>query len=189
MKIFRILSVLLLCLSVINLQAQKKGPASRIHRNGSTISLVNSSSLQSRLGTVVRAAGELSEAIISREADNISSKTGQIKRIITGIRTPVHYGKLHTTWEYSVNAMERQLKRILSTHDLTIQREAFSSFNGTLYTTVKTFGIRDEVSFYQFCPMAFNRKGAYWFSNENNIRNPYMGEQMLACGMTKKIIR
>ena len=34
----------------------------------------------------------------------------------------------------------------------------------------------------QFCPMAFNDQGAYWLSPETEIRNPYFGKKMLACG-------
>jgi Cu(I)/Ag(I) efflux system membrane fusion protein len=30
--------------------------------------------------------------------------------------------------------------------------------------------------------MAFNNKGAYWLSNEREIKNPYFGSEMLECG-------
>ncbi|MEH6406682.1 MAG: DUF3347 domain-containing protein [Leeuwenhoekiella sp.] len=36
--------------------------------------------------------------------------------------------------------------------------------------------------YYQYCPMAFNGKGAYWISNEKTVRNPYFGNKMLTCG-------
>lgn len=34
----------------------------------------------------------------------------------------------------------------------------------------------------QYCPMAFNNKGAYWLSNSEEIYNPYFGDVMLRCG-------
>lgn len=40
----------------------------------------------------------------------------------------------------------------------------------------------------QYCPMAFNNNGAYWFSDVKEIKNPYFGEQMLRCGSTKEVI-
>ncbi len=41
----------------------------------------------------------------------------------------------------------------------------------------------------QYCPMAFNGKGAYWLSNSNEVRNPYFGDQMLKCGVVEKEIK
>ena len=42
--------------------------------------------------------------------------------------------------------------------------------------------------YYQYCPMAFNNKGAYWLSNEEAIRNPYFGDKMLKCGLVERDI-
>lgn len=37
-------------------------------------------------------------------------------------------------------------------------------------------------TYQQFCPMAFNDKGAHWLSNSDEIQNPYFGDRMLECG-------
>jgi Cu(I)/Ag(I) efflux system membrane fusion protein len=34
----------------------------------------------------------------------------------------------------------------------------------------------------EYCPMAFDNKGAYWLSESEEIRNPYFGKSMLTCG-------
>jgi len=41
----------------------------------------------------------------------------------------------------------------------------------------------------QFCPMAFNNKGAYWLSNSKDIYNPYFGDAMLRCGRVDSEIK
>ncbi|HQE11916.1 MAG TPA: hypothetical protein PLQ78_04150 [Flavipsychrobacter sp.] len=41
----------------------------------------------------------------------------------------------------------------------------------------------------QYCPMAFNDKGAYWLSNEEKIMNPYFGKKMLTCGEVTDTLR
>ena len=41
---------------------------------------------------------------------------------------------------------------------------------------------------YQFCPMAKNGKGAYWLSENKDIRNPYFGKKMIDCGETKETL-
>jgi len=38
----------------------------------------------------------------------------------------------------------------------------------------------------QYCPMAFQNKGAYWLSSEKKIMNPYFGDKMLHCGVVKE---
>lgn len=40
----------------------------------------------------------------------------------------------------------------------------------------------------QYCPMAFNDTGAYWFSTSKEILNPYFGDAMLHCGSIDKTI-
>jgi len=40
----------------------------------------------------------------------------------------------------------------------------------------------------QYCPMAFNGKGAYWLSDSKEVRNPYFGDQMLKCGVVDSTI-
>lgn len=37
-----------------------------------------------------------------------------------------------------------------------------------------------------YCPMAFNNKGANWLQTEEEISNPYFGDEMLTCGISTK---
>lgn len=52
--------------------------------------------------------------------------------------------------------------------------------------------LKDQVAkgtvYKNFCPMA-NGSGAYWFSNSENIVNPYMGSAMPGCGEVKETIK
>lgn len=61
------------------------------------------------------------------------------------------------------------------------QREAFEAVTADIETMLE--GALESGAIYkQFCPMAFNNKGAYWLSNTKEIRNPYFGDMMLKCG-------
>jgi Cu(I)/Ag(I) efflux system membrane fusion protein len=51
------------------------------------------------------------------------------------------------------------------------------------------FGLKDKTTYYQYCPMANRDKGAYWFSETDEIRNPYFGEDMLGCGETRETLK
>lgn len=49
--------------------------------------------------------------------------------------------------------------------------------------------IASGVIYKQFCPMAFNNKGAFWLSNTKEIYNPYFGDKMLKCGRLEAEIK
>ena len=91
-------------------------------------------------------------------------------------------------WKKQLSAMEGAIDKIVTSKDIEMQRSAFSDFNGGFYNAVKSFGLHDKIIYYQFCPMAFNDRGAYWLSNEKQIANPYFGDVMLRCGEVNEII-
>ena len=48
---------------------------------------------------------------------------------------------------------------------------------------IQVFGAEKSGVYIQYCPMAFNDKGADWLSYDSYIRNPYFGDLMLKCGL------
>lgn len=62
------------------------------------------------------------------------------------------------------------------------QRLAFGALSGALYGLVKKAGLKHSGMYREYCPMAFNEKGAYWLSDMPEIKNPYFGKKMLECG-------
>jgi len=65
------------------------------------------------------------------------------------------------------------------------KRQEFEMISDALWSLMRTVKPEGQKVYYQFCPMAFDNKGAYWISREANIRNPYFGEKMLNCGNTQ----
>ena len=62
------------------------------------------------------------------------------------------------------------------------KRKEFEMISDALWSLTRTVKYDGEKVYYQFCPMAFDNKGAYWLSNQAIIRNPYFGNEMLECG-------
>jgi Cu(I)/Ag(I) efflux system membrane fusion protein len=62
------------------------------------------------------------------------------------------------------------------------QRITFDHISSALYGAIKAAGVKNAGIYHQFCPMAFNERGAYWLSKESEIKNPYFGKKMLECG-------
>ena len=65
------------------------------------------------------------------------------------------------------------------------KRKEFEMISDALYTLTQTVRYGGEKIYYQYCPMAFDNRGAYWLSNNPAIRNPYFGDEMLECGEVK----
>jgi hypothetical protein len=72
--------------------------------------------------------------------------------------------------------------------ELPKQREAFSKLSEAFYTAVKAKGGQKMTIYKQFCPMAFDNKGAFWLSDDKEIRNPYFGDEMLNCGEVQETL-
>lgn len=62
------------------------------------------------------------------------------------------------------------------------KRREFEMITDALWSLTRTVQYDGQKVYYQYCPMAFNNKGAYWLSNSREISNPYFGDKMPKCG-------
>lgn len=180
MKTLKILSVIVLSSTVLSLRAQQSitGQTGKINPE-----------FQKQLGVVTRTAGELSNEFATDDASKVDAAAKAVKDAISSTDMHLLEGQDHMTWMTYMSRLNEQIVDILTEKDLSSKREAFAAFNDTLHKSVTDFGVKDAVAYYQFCPMALNSKGAYWFSNAKEIRNPYLGTKMLTCGSTKEILQ
>jgi hypothetical protein len=65
------------------------------------------------------------------------------------------------------------------------QRVLFFQLNKAMIPYLEAHLSTGEV-YQQFCPMAFENTGAFWFSDSEEILNPYFGDAMLHCGKIEK---
>ena len=93
-----------------------------------------------------------------------------------------------STWQEFSSAVDLETKKIIQNIEIEKQRESFSPLSNNFYKIIKMYGSGKTV-YYQYCPMAFDNKGAYWLSEKKNIANPYFGDAMLTCGETKEVLR
>ncbi len=80
------------------------------------------------------------------------------------------------------------LSKISETNDIEVQRTIFSDVTEKM-TDVVAASLSSGEFYKQFCPMAFNNKGGYWLSKEEEIRNPYFGNKMLKCGKVTETLK
>ncbi len=76
----------------------------------------------------------------------------------------------------------KAVKTIISESNVAKQRAAFEIISQDLEVLLSK-NVTSGTIYKQYCPMAFNGKGAYWLSNSKEVRNPYYGDKMLTCGV------
>lgn len=79
--------------------------------------------------------------------------------------------------------------KLVKASSLSEQRETFSTLSNEMATMVKGGKLSAGSLYIEYCPMANNNTGAYWLSNEKQIKNPYFGDMMLKCGSVKETIQ
>ena len=66
--------------------------------------------------------------------------------------------------------------------DIKAKRKEFEVIADALWSLIRVVKYSGGKVYLQYCPMAFNNKGANWVSNERQIKNPYFGHEMPECG-------
>ena len=118
----------------------------------------------------------------------VNTESTSLKKILKGVDMKLLKGDAHMKWMDQLKIISDNLEKIISSDDIDIQRTAFAELNLTFYKSIKMFGLDNLITYYQYCPMAVNDQGAYWFSEIKEIRNPYFGDMMLQCGETREVI-
>jgi hypothetical protein len=118
-------------------------------------------------------AGELNSFVLSL---HISSATSADKSSQSGVA------------QY-VEVLQSSSAAIHQTSSLESQREVFEILSDNLYELINTLKPAGMEIYQQYCPMAFNDKGASWLSDTAHIQNPYFGRKMLTCGEVRQTLR
>lgn len=87
----------------------------------------------------------------------------------------------------STAAIEASSK-ISATSDVEEQRKFFSILSNEMAVLLKGGKLASGMLYLDYCPMANKNEGAFWLSNEKEIKNPYFGDKMLRCGGVKEMI-
>jgi membrane fusion protein, copper/silver efflux system len=144
--------------------------------------------IRTQLTNVYTAYLKMKNAFVASDVTKVVAGSIEIGNAIKEVDMNLLKGKDHIIWMEQSSTLEKSLSTISKQSDLEKQRIEFALFNLTFYKLLKSFGLKDITTFYQFCPMANSDKGAYWFSDSEEIRNPYFGDMMLGCGENRETI-
>ena len=141
-----------------------------------------------QLTKVFKAYLPMKDAFVETNPGKAVGEAKAVSAALKSVDMSLLKGDAHIIWMEQLETLNRAIASIISLKDIEEQREAFYRFNQVFYKSLKSFGLDGQTAYYQYCPMAFGDKGAYWLSDIKEIRNPYFGDAMLKCGETRETL-
>ena len=128
------------------------------------------------------------DALVRTDGASASTSSKTLFTEINNIKMDNLSMDVHMAWMKVFENLKEDAEHIADIKDIGRQRDHFISLSKNIYEVMK-ISKQETPTYYQFCPMANDGKGANWLSKENAIKNPYYGSQMLNCGNTVETIK
>lgn len=124
----------------------------------------------------------LKDALVGSRPQEAKSTAGELRKSLATV----------TDGEKAIE----EAAKVSNSTNLSDQRKAFAGLSNEMAALVKGGKLSMGMLYLEYCPMANNNEGAYWLSNEKEIKNPYFGYKMLRssadnllkCGRVKEMI-
>jgi len=128
-----------------------------------------------KLGAAYEHYAHLKDALIASKSDEAKKASEELKNALKNVKG-------------SASALTAATK-LAAAKNIEEQRLLFSTLSNEMTSLVKGGQLASGSLYLEYCPMANDNEGAYWLSNEKQIRNPYFGDAMLKCGSVKETIQ
>lgn len=128
-----------------------------------------------KLGQAYEYYIHLKNALVASKSDEAKKGAGELQKALKEVS--------------GATAASEAASKIATIADLKEQRKVFSILSNEMATLVKGGKLSMGMLYLEYCPMANGNTGAYWLSNEKQIKNPYFGAMMLTCGSVKETIQ
>jgi hypothetical protein len=128
------------------------------------------------------------DALVKSDGVAVSVHAKNLVAAINDVKMDKLSMDVHMVWMKVLANLKKDAKHISDTKEISPQRDYFNTLSKNLYE-VMIVSKQETPTYYQFCPMANDGKGANWLSKDETIKNPYYGSQMLTCGNTVETIK
>jgi len=138
--------------------------------------------LQKAIVQAVKPYLELKDALVASDNAVAATKARDVLATWERLTTNPQNDDELEMWNTMKSSVINGARRAASSTDLERRRADFEILSDALIALIDRYGVTGTTLYKQYCPMAFDDKGSYWISAERQIRNPYFGSMMLACG-------
>lgn len=141
--------------------------------------------VQKQIGTTLAGYYGVKDALVDSNVETASSKAGEIVSSLEAVDDAKMTPAQKTHWDKLEKLIRTDAVHINRNKDLAHQREHFMKLSNSMYSLVSSFKANDAETYQHYCPM----KKASWLSESKDVKNPYYGKKMLACGSVKAILK
>lgn len=129
---------------------------------------------------------KVQSALANDDLKGATGATEAMLRALGGIDMKLLKGDAHMAWMGDVSSIKDDIGKIASGKDIGALRKTFENLSKTMSKVAMSFEIKfDMPAVIVHCSMAFDGKGANWLQSGEDVRNPYFGKAMGACGEVK----
>ncbi|QQX77026.1 MULTISPECIES: DUF3347 domain-containing protein [Aequorivita] len=110
---------------------------------------------------------QVEAALINTDAGKTATESSKLEALLKDVNAD--------------EATQTAVAAMATSEDISVQRQNFETLSSSIEKMLQG-SLKSGTLYKQYCPMAFNNKGAYWISSSKDILNPYFGDKMLKCG-------
>jgi Cu(I)/Ag(I) efflux system membrane fusion protein len=122
------------------------------------------------------------DAMVTSDAAQVKTAAEALLEVITEFDTNGLEEAIAVRLTAEVDAIRYGAQNVAEAETIDAQREYLPALTENMIGLVTHYKVTSQAVYKQYCPMAFNDKGAYWLSNSDSVINPYFGDMMLRCG-------
>lgn len=121
-------------------------------------------------------------ALSADQSRNAHAALVNLRSAIATVNDASLSGHAKEQWIDAKSTLTQLFDKVEQADDIGTMRAEFKPLSETIGTLAKAFGFGEAGPIYELhCPMAFQGKGAVWYQDNANVRNPYYGTSMLTC--------
>jgi len=169
----------------IDASAQLSGKQSMMSRPVGSYTEI-SVEFSGNVSEVVTQYFKLKNALVKDQIAPAKSAGNDMSQVLAKVDASKFKGSEKTAWETLNNKLRDALAKVKGAKDIAELRKHFEQVSTEVIFLTENYGVNQDLVYKDYCPMAFNNKGAYWLSETKEITNPYFGASMLACGEVKQ---
>jgi len=144
------------------------------------------SAFKTRFVPVVTTYLAMKDAFVADNAQEVDKQANQMTQLLQQTPDTLLGGEAAAFWKEKKGFLMTHLKLYKAAEKDQAKRLSFVFLSTVMVKTVKAFGYGPQKLYVDYCPMANEKKGAYWLSQTMEIRNPYLGRKMPTCGEVKQ---
>ena len=124
----------------------------------------------------------IQKELAADEFSKVKEALVSLETSVTAVDDAPISDRARQVWQKEKSDLQNIIGQLKKADDIKKLRSVFKPLSEEIGVLAKTFGFGEAGPIYELhCPMAFRDKGAIWYQDNEQVRNPYFGAAMLKC--------